>query len=376
MSRTSHVRSSRRAETSIVRIIAVAACALPLLGPSHAAAQGDTQQLAKKLFGSGVEYYDKGDYARALQAFQEAYRLRPHPVVRVNMANCYDRMGKPIEAIFHFERFLEENQEGVKAAQRKEVMAALKRLRKRVGQVRLYVVPDGVSISIDDAEQRKSPVVEPVLLEAGEHFIDAQLQGYRPVRRSVNVAGGDVTEISITMQTLPESSAAAAVPALPAHATPEPAAAKGQSTQPPVEELAEEPVREPAQPEPEPYERPVVRDSLGKGTPVLIAGAATALLGIATAVTGVMALGADADYDYLSGKSALSEQERTDAENTAARAEDLALATDVLLGMTLAGAAVTTYFLLTGEREPASGSTTASAWVGPGSGGIALSGAL
>jgi hypothetical protein len=384
----SHGLLSPRRETRRRLVAAlVAACALPGLGSSGAAAQDEAKEQAKAHFQSGVKLYDQGEHARALESFQEAYRLSPHPVVRVNMANCYDRMDKPIEAIFHFERYLEESEAKVKPRQRKEVKAALKRLRKKVGQVRLQVVPDGVSIRIDDAEQRQSPVVEPVLMVAGIHYIDARLEGYRPVRRSINVAGGDTTEVTITMQSLKKRPVAAAPVAAPVAAPEEPAAepapAGEEETEPLIEELAETPELEPVEEEPEPMAQTGQRDSLGRGTPVLIVGAATAVLAVATAVTGVMAIGADADYDYLSSKSTLDNRERADARETAARANDLALATDILLGVTAVGAVVTTVLLLTRERQPESpdsatapGSATASAWAAPTGAGVVMTGAF
>ena len=78
-----------------------------------------------------VADYDAGRYDQALANFQEAFRLRPHPLVNVNIANCYDKLGKPLQAIFHFERFLEA--EAGTPAQRAEVTSALERLRKQVG---------------------------------------------------------------------------------------------------------------------------------------------------------------------------------------------------------------------------------------------------
>jgi hypothetical protein len=368
--------SSRTARHCHLFAALAAGCALLLLGASGAAAQEDTRQQAKTLFGKGVQLYEKGEYAPALEAFQEAYRLSPHPVVRVNMANCYDRMDKPIEAIFHFERFLEESEGKVRSKQRREVNAALKRLRKKVGQVRLRVVPDGVSIRIDDAEQRKSPVVEPVMLVAGIHYIDASMEGYRPVRRSIHVAGGDMTEVSITMQSVEEQPVAAApVAAAPVQPSAAPEAGTQEPSKPVMEKLAEEP--EPIEPEPEPVAGPAEPDSLGNGTPVLIVGAVTAALAVATMVTGVMALAADADYDYLSNRSALTEAERADARDTASRADDLALVTDVLLGATALGAGITTVLLLTRERRPEpSEAMGASAWAGPTGAGVVVSGAL
>src|SRR5262245_18965143 len=77
---------------------------------------------AKHLFESGVAEYDAGHYANALNRFQEAYRIKPHPLVRVNIANCYQRLDRPVEAIEHFEGFLGMTQ-GTQA-QREEVRAA------------------------------------------------------------------------------------------------------------------------------------------------------------------------------------------------------------------------------------------------------------
>src|SRR3954470_20213855 len=42
---------------------------------------------ARELFKLGVDAYDRGSYTEALQSFQQAYQLRPHPAVRVNIAN-------------------------------------------------------------------------------------------------------------------------------------------------------------------------------------------------------------------------------------------------------------------------------------------------
>ena len=88
--------------------------ALPPVFPTRAHAQENaaaqdaerTKIRAKQMFEQGVSEYEAGEYTDALASFLEAYRLKPHPMVRVNIANCYDKLDKPVEAIFHFELFL------------------------------------------------------------------------------------------------------------------------------------------------------------------------------------------------------------------------------------------------------------------------------
>jgi len=134
----------------------------------------------------------------ALAHFQEAYRIKPHPVVRVNMANCYDRLGKPLPAIFHFERFLDESDPN--AAQRKEVTEALSVLRGKVSELTLRVAPDGASVTIDDGERRQSPILEPVRLEAGRHVIEVALSGYQTQKRDVMLEGGQPREATFRLE--------------------------------------------------------------------------------------------------------------------------------------------------------------------------------
>ena len=88
--------------------------------PSLGAAQ-DNKAKARALFGEGVAAFDRGDFENALESFTQAYRLAPHPAVRVNMANCYEQLGRYAEATFNYQRFLEESEGNVSPEQRREV---------------------------------------------------------------------------------------------------------------------------------------------------------------------------------------------------------------------------------------------------------------
>ena len=342
----------------------LAAALLVLCGRVPAYAQGASAPAgseearraeAKQRFEQAVQDYDAGRYDQALANFQEAFRLRPHPLVNVNIANCYDKLGKPLLAIFHFERFVEAK--AGTPAQQAEVSAALVRLRKQVGTLVLRVMPDGALVIIDREQQRRAPVLEPMLLQAGEHSLEVRLEGYAPVERKVIVTGGATFELDIALERThaeppplaiaPATESAAGDPAEPLPAVaPPPAAVAVPTAEPASTELTA--------PAPPP---PATRRSR-KGA--WIAGGIAASLLVTGTVTGVLALGADGDYKDARERwvAAASPNDRVTAYNDAADAEDraqtLALTTDVLIGAALVGGAISALlFLTTGGDEPA-----------------------
>ncbi len=334
----------------------IALCAgMPAQAQTEAAGSEDGRRNEAKLrFEQAVQDYDAGRYDQALANFQEAFRLRPHPLVNVNIANCYDKLGKPLLAIFHFERFVEAK--AGSPAQQAEVSAALVRLRKQVGALVLRVTPDGALVIVDHEQQRRAPVLEPMPLQAGEHTLEVQLEGYASVERKVIVAGGATLELDIALERT--------------HAEPPPLAAAAPATAPgPTEPLPA--VAPPPAPVAEPYVEPTAeqrtapdppsparrRDGMRKGA--WIAGGISAAVLLAGMVTGGLALGAYSDYKYARDRwvAAACANDRVFAYNEAADAEDrahaLALTTDVLIGAALVGGAVSALLFLTSGAEPA-----------------------
>src|SRR5262249_16622286 len=106
-----------------------------------------TKAQAKAAFEQGVAEYAAGHYAQARVSFGLAYQIRPHPIVNGNIANCYDKLGKPLQAIATFRRFLDSD--AGSPEQRMEVKSAIERLEHDVGRVMLRVTPDGASVTID-----------------------------------------------------------------------------------------------------------------------------------------------------------------------------------------------------------------------------------
>ncbi len=323
----------------IARLRLLSFVLITVIGATAAAQDDAARERARSEFGRGVERYEAGDFSGALEAFQEAYRLAPHPSVRVNMANCYEELGRPLEAIFHFERFLQES-EGVSAAQRREIEGTLERLRGRVGEVTLRVQPDGALVTIDGAETRRAPVMEPIRMTAGNHTIEVTLEGYAPVRRELVVEAGQPANVEVTLE--PGSAATE-----PAEGVTAPTPAEGGDEPGETAETGEAGAETSAGATAE-----APSGGFRLSMPVLIAGGASAALLVGGVATGIAALSADADFedsvvacDRGRGDPAACDEGRDAAD----RASTLALVTDILIAGAVVGAGVTAYLFLTQE---------------------------
>ena len=357
-----------------VAALASAPLASSTLSPGVAHAQEpDDRERAHAEFSRGVEAFQAADYATALDAFQEAYRLAPHPAVRVNIANCYDRLGRPLEALFHFEHYLSEA-ERLTAAQRREVEGSIERLSQQVGSLTFQVTPDGARITIDGADQRRAPVVEPVRVTAGTHVVEVQLEGYAPERQTVDVQGGRTARVALRLRraeaaiaatsTTTTSTTGASTTGTTTTATETEAEATTEvaTTEPVAEPVVEVPAEEP----------PREGGGLRMTTPVWIAGGITAALLVGWAITGPLALVANSDFDAQVARSndlSLSEAERQEAGDqaraTAGTARALAITSDVLLVATALGAGATVFFFIIAQTEEDGREDTASLQLAP-----------
>jgi tetratricopeptide (TPR) repeat protein len=86
-------------------------------GVAHAEQDPDTES-AQRHFDAGAAAYDARDYAKALNEFQEAQRLKPLPAFEFNIARTLDRMERFDEAIPHYERYLASKPDDTEAAAR------------------------------------------------------------------------------------------------------------------------------------------------------------------------------------------------------------------------------------------------------------------
>ena len=328
---------------SMVWVTVLAVPSTAVVAP--AARAQDVRARAREQFQRGVAAFEAGRYEEALAAFQEAFRLKPHPSVRLNMAACYEELDRPLEALVHYRAYLAEATDAPRERVR-EVKAAIRKAERKVARLQLDVAPDGARVTIDETESRRAPVVDPILLNPGEHSVRVELAGYAPLERRVTLRAGERKRLQLRLQ-----EGAGARPAVAGNAgtVASPAAAASR------DEASEGGDGEPAGAS----DAAGLEDDEHAGAwrlrltdRVLYAGIATGAAALVWVGTGIAALGAEGTYEDELARAndpRLPRSARVDSAERARSAADtantLAAVSDVFMVLTVAGLGVTGWFV-------------------------------
>jgi Tfp pilus assembly protein PilF len=134
--------------------------ALTTFGTPSARAQGadeESTKAARARFQEGVEYYDKGQYEKARAAFLQAYALRKHPAVLLNLAQSSLKSGHQLEAVRDFQQFLREST-SISASQRSDAERGINEARQKLGRIEVVSAPTGAEITIDNTAVGTAPL--------------------------------------------------------------------------------------------------------------------------------------------------------------------------------------------------------------------------
>lgn len=165
--------------------------------PSAAMAQSPSE--ARVAFQEGVQHFGARRFAEALVSFQRAYRVRPHPSVMVNIANCYLELEQPLEAISWFERYLRDAA-GVTPEQRAQIERTVAEARQRLASLNVLAVPAGAEIYIDGTSIGVAPLRGPREVAAGPHVLEARAPNGGSAQFQARVEPG--RSLTITLNTV------------------------------------------------------------------------------------------------------------------------------------------------------------------------------
>jgi tetratricopeptide (TPR) repeat protein len=108
-----------------------AAVALLFLLASLARAQSDDpdEEIARRRFRAGQQYYAQSDYEKALVEFEAARKVKEAPALDYNIARCLDRLEQFERAVVEYERYLKKMPD---AADAPEVRMRVEKLKARI----------------------------------------------------------------------------------------------------------------------------------------------------------------------------------------------------------------------------------------------------
>jgi tetratricopeptide (TPR) repeat protein len=141
-------------------------------------ASADPKEQARALVSQGAAEIRSGDYVKALDLFSRAYALFPSPKILFNLAQTYKELGRFVEALAAYERFLGTDAKETAASLREEARKQVQQLKSRVATILLDVSEPGALIRIDGTEVGLSPMDMPHRVLPGKHVVVVSKEGF------------------------------------------------------------------------------------------------------------------------------------------------------------------------------------------------------
>jgi hypothetical protein len=160
----------------------------------------------------GAKLLDSKDYAAALAKFQEAYALVPSPKIQFNVGLAQEGLDRPAEATRAYLAYLQGATNDA-ATRRADAQARMKALRPRVTFLQITTETAGATVIIDGAEEGRTPLAQPLVLNPGPHHVLVQAAGGPPWTRAIRGEPGGILELQPSQQAVTPPPAVAAAPA-------------------------------------------------------------------------------------------------------------------------------------------------------------------
>jgi len=173
---------------------------------------------AKDLFEKAETQYRLGNFAQALTNYEAALKLRRHPSIIYNIAQCYRQMSKPDKALFFYKLYLSDwARDNAKPPNFSEVKRHIDQLTGMIeeskratptpsvaappARARLHLagLPDGARVLVGGVLRARAPLAAPIELEPGEHQVRVEATGFLPWTRTVNASAGEQPRVDVTL---------------------------------------------------------------------------------------------------------------------------------------------------------------------------------
>jgi hypothetical protein len=155
-----------------------------------AGAHADGRDDSRAAFRRGVTLAQGGDYAKARDAFIEAYKLYAHPSILLNLGIARWKTGELAAAEQDLVKFLSDDG-GASVDDVASARSTLSHVRAGLGTMRVRIAPSGARATLDGQPLALVPgdFVE-VRAVLGEHHLEVQADGFTTKRQRVVVAAG------------------------------------------------------------------------------------------------------------------------------------------------------------------------------------------
>jgi PEGA domain len=264
---------------------------------------------AKAHFKSGTDLYDENNFRGALVEFQRAYELAPSYKILYNIGQVDMELQDYAGALVAYRRYLREGGADVPPARVGQVKEELEKLSHRVGRIVVQTAP-GAEVLVDDIRVGFAPLPEPATVNTGRHQVTVHVTGHEADSRVIDIAGQQDVTVAIDNDLVAPGGGATG-------------AANPQPTEP-----AGPPSR----------------------TAMITAWTFTGVFGVATTVTGIIAL---SDASTLSNLRNTFPTSKSDLDSQRSKVTTAAALTDAFGAATLVSAGLAVYLTISHHRAVA-----------------------
>jgi hypothetical protein len=208
---------SARADESGASAPTPAAASAPTA--ASACPSGDDTTCGRLQFEAGTRAFEQGDFEAARRAFLVALQLRPHPVIRYNLALCWARTGKPSAAIRELSLVLAD----AKTDGDLRVRSERERRSAELAQAHVTLTlsdPNRDRVELDGAGL--PPATRTLVLDPGSHHVRIISGASIVLDQDVDVSPGERVELRVGERSrridvvlVPDPNSLASVPATP-----------------------------------------------------------------------------------------------------------------------------------------------------------------
>jgi tetratricopeptide (TPR) repeat protein len=170
---------------------------------------------AQALLSEGTTLYESGKYLQALEKFNAAYGVYPSPKLWFNIGKANRDLGRPVESLDAFEKFLSDAPD-VSIETSNEARAAVDELKRTLGQLRVDCDLPNAEVSVDGKSVGVTPLPAAVWVVAGRHQVVATLPHGKSALASTDVAAAEASSVQLRLrEKAPAPAARAPVAAQP-----------------------------------------------------------------------------------------------------------------------------------------------------------------
>jgi hypothetical protein len=168
--------------------------------PTTPAAAEDPTAKAKEAFLTGQRFYKEARYADAIAKFEEAYAIKPSPVLFYNIGRCHEQLGDVPKALRAYRDYLRMAPDAKDKDTVNDAIANLERRLKEKGlqQLMVFADPPTAIIEVDGKVLGNSPAS--VELTAGNHKLLVRAEGYETTERAFVMQTARATEMTINLR--------------------------------------------------------------------------------------------------------------------------------------------------------------------------------